>query len=143
MKQARTIADVLTLEGKTHIAHQGDAGIDVFYTGDKPIDLAPLERAPLDTGVVARFDSNNHFILVCPRSGLAFNKGITVLNAPGVIDSGFTGSIAVCLVNLSNSSYTINPGDKIAQLVIAENITGQLAEGGELRGDHGFGSSGV
>lgn len=140
MEKQRVIEGIVTLEGPTHIAHSGDAGIDVFYQGDKDIVLKPLERTHCDTKVIARFDSTDHYIQVCPRSGLAFKHGITVLNAPGVIDSGFTGSIGVCLINLSTDNYTVSPGDKIAQLVICPNLNEK--EGGTKRNDNGFGSSG-
>ena len=137
-----TIDGVVTLPGKTQMAHHGDAGIDVFYAGDDPVILQPLGRASFDTGVVAEFVDDKHCIMVCPRSGLAFNNGITVLNAPGIVDSGFSGSIAVCLVNLSNDTHMVRPGDKIAQLVVMPNCASGFATGGELRGDNGFGSSG-
>ena len=140
MKSSRTIDNVVTLIGHTHVAHDGDAGIDVFYHGEDDITLHPLERANCDTGVVAQFASNDHYIQVCPRSGLAFKHGITVLNSPGIIDSGFTGNIGVCLVNLSTNDYTIHPGDKIAQLIICDNYN--TSKGGAVRDSNGFGSSG-
>lgn len=140
MKDSRTIDNIVTLLGPTHVAHDGDAGIDVFYQGEKDIKLDPLQRAHCDTQVTAQFHSNDYYIQVCPRSGLAFKHGVTVLNSPGIIDSGFTGNIKVCLVNLSEMIYTIHPGDKIAQLVISDNYN--TSQGGAARDSNGFGSSG-
>lgn len=127
------------MKGETFVAHQGDAGWDVMYQGDAEVTLQPLERHAFPTGVSIEFFSDKYTAEVCPRSGLAFNSGVTVLNAPGIVDSGFTGEIAVCLVNLSNEPVTITPGQRIAQLVIRECIP---AQGEGVRGDKGFGSSG-
>lgn len=141
MDDIRLIQDIVFLRGKTEVAHAGDVGIDVFYQGDEEVTLQPLERGTFGTGVDAIFLKDGYFIQVCPRSGLAFKHGITVLNAPGIVDSGFTGEIAVCLVNLSNEEYTIKPGAKIAQLVVAKDYN-MSSEEGSVRGDSGFGSSG-
>lgn len=142
MTHTRTIEGICTLTGKTDIAHNGDAGIDVFYQGNTPVVIEPLHRAVLDTEVTVSFDNPSYFIAVCPRSGLAFNNGITVANAPGIIDTGFTGNIKVCLVNISNDTYTIEPGDKIAQLVISHNYLAETTSTLTERNSNGFGSTG-
>lgn len=142
MGDIRIIDGVVSLIGKTSVAHNGDAGIDVFYQGDEAITLQPLDRWSFNTGVQAIFFDESYLIQVCPRSGLAFNHGITVLNAPGIVDSGFAGEIGVCLVNLSHDTYTVEPGSKIAQLVIAKNYNYTESDEGTQRGDSGFGSSG-
>lgn len=142
MDNTRTIDGIVSLSGKTSVAHNGDAGIDVFYQGDESVTLQPLGRSTFNTGVQATFLDESFLIQVCPRSGLSFKHGITVLNAPGIVDSGFTGDIAVCLVNLSNEEYTVEPGSKIAQLVIAKNYNHTESDKGAQRGDSGFGSSG-
>ena len=80
------------------------------------------------------------------RSGLAFKHGITILNTPGTIDSDYRGEIKVVLINLSNTSFTINPGDRIAQMIFANSIQVEFEEVDDLektrRGDNGFGSTG-
>ena len=74
MENSRTIDNIVTLIGHTHVAHDGDAGIDVFYHGEDDITLHPLERASCDTGVVAQFASNDYYIQVCPRSCLLYTS---------------------------------------------------------------------
>lgn len=122
------------------------AGLDLQAMLDEPITLKPLERKLIKTGLQialpAGFEAQ-----VRPRSGLAHKKGLTVLNAPGTIDADYRGDIGVILVNLSNEEVSIEPGERIAQLVIAkyESINWQPVE--ELpqtsRGSGGFGSTGT
>ncbi|MCF6306624.1 MAG: dUTP diphosphatase [Flavobacteriaceae bacterium] len=122
------------------------AGMDLRANLDSPILLKPLERTIIKTGLFIELP-------VCieaqvrPRSGLAAKKGITVLNAPGTIDADYRGEIGVILVNLSNEDFTIENGERIAQLVIAKHERADWNEVGVLsetdRGEGGFGSTGV
>lgn len=126
-------------------AKDGDAGVDLRST--QSVVLAPGERALLPTGIAIALPVG--FVgLVHPRSGLAAKHGITVVNAPGTIDSGYRGEILVCLLNTDSAEpFTITRGDRIAQLVIQryEHAEFHLVESLEesSRGSSGFGSSGV
>lgn len=126
-----------------HRAHDDDAGFDLATTQE--LVLKPLERVLAPTGVAIQIQQNK-VGMVCPRSGLAGKKGITVLNAPGIIDSGFTGEIKVILVNLSNEEVTLEEGTRIAQLVTVPLAYVNLKETKTLkttrRGSSGFGSTG-
>jgi len=122
------------------------AGMDLRANLDNAISLKPLERAIIKTGLFIALP-NGYEAQVRPRSGLAAKNGITVLNAPGTIDADYRGEIGVILVNLSNETFTINDGERIAQLVIA---TYQQAIWEEVkileetkRGKGGFGSTGL
>lgn len=125
----------------------GSAGMDLYAAIDNPIDIEPINRELIPTGIeIAIPDCYEGQIR--PRSGLAMKFGITVLNSPGTIDSDYTGEIKVCLINLSNKSYTINRGDRIAQIIISPivKVKWQLVdEFGEetKRGSGGFGSTGI
>lgn len=125
-------------------AHEGDAGMDVYSTMDAI--LAPGKIALINTGIALEIPSG-YEIQVRPRSGLALNNSITVLNAPGTIDSGYRGEIGVILINHGETSFHINQGMKIAQLVVSKYETIQLIESDYLceseRQTNGFGSSGV
>lgn len=122
------------------------AGMDLRANIDEAIVLKPLERAIIKTGLFIALPVGFE-AQVRPRSGLAAKKGISVLNAPGTIDADYRGEIGVILVNLSNENFTINDGERIAQMVIAkhERVEWKLVE--ELdetsRGTDGFGSTGV
>lgn len=124
----------------------GAAGLDLSACVDAPVVIAPGQRAAVGTGLAmaipAGFEGQ-----VRPRSGLAIRSGITVINAPGTIDSDYRGEVKVLLVNLGQEPVTIAPGTRIAQLVIAPVVQAQLAEVAELsrtaRGEGGFGSTGV
>ena len=122
------------------------AGMDLRAQLDSPIVLEPLERGIVKTGLFIELPVGVE-AQVRPRSGLAIKKGVTVLNAPGTIDADYRGEIGVILINLSNELFTINHGDRIAQLVIAkhETITWKPAEklSGSDRGTAGFGSTGI
>ena len=108
--------------------------------------LEPLERTLVKTGLFISLPKG-YEAQVRPRSGLAFKNGITVLNTPGTIDADYRGEIGVILVNLSSQDFTINDGDRIAQMVIAKHETAIWEEVENLdetnRGEGGFGSSGV
>ncbi len=127
-------------------ATEQSAGMDLRANIDAPVTLEPLQRALIPTGLFMALPKG-YEAQVRPRSGLAIKHGIGVLNAPGTIDADYRGEIKVILVNLSAEPFTINDGDRIAQMVIArhETITWQPAT--ELseteRGAGGFGHSGV
>ncbi len=122
------------------------AGMDLRANLDEPILLKPLERKLIPTGLLialpAGFEAQ-----VRPRSGLAFKKGLTVLNSPGTIDADYRGEIGVILINLSNEDFLVEDGERIAQLVIARHEQADWVEVQELsateRGAGGFGSTGV
>ena len=122
------------------------AGMDLRAQLDSPIVLEPQERGIVKTGLFIELPVGVE-AQVRPRSGLAIKKGVTVLNAPGTIDADYRGEIGVILINLSNKPFTINHGDRIAQLVIAkhETITWKPAEklSDSDRGSAGFGSTGI
>ena len=113
---------------------------------EAPVTLKPLERAIIKTGLFIELPIGFE-AQVRPRSGLAAKKGITVLNAPGTIDADYRGEIGVILVNLSNEDFQVNPGERIAQMVIAKHERAQWQEvevlSDTVRGAGGFGSTGT
>ncbi|MBQ7268803.1 MAG: dUTP diphosphatase [Bacteroidales bacterium] len=121
------------------------AGMDVRACLDAPVMLKPLERAMIPTGLYLEIPAG-YEVQVRPRSGLAAKKGITVLNAPGTIDADYRGEVKVILVNLSGEPFTVENGERIAQLVLARHECIEWKSVGELsaseRGDGGFGSTG-
>ena len=121
------------------------AGMDLCAAIDAPVELAPGERAAVSTGLAMAIPDGFEG-QVRPRSGLAREHGVTVVNAPGTIDADFRGTVNVLLVNLGKHSFTINPKDRIAQLVIAPVVQAECVEVDELsateRGAGGFGSTG-
>lgn len=122
------------------------AGMDLRAALDAPVELKPLERALVPTGLYLQIPAG-YEAQVRPRSGLAAKHGITVLNTPGTIDADYRGEIKVILVNLSNQSFTIEPGERIAQMVFArcEQATLEAVEALDetQRGAGGFGSTGL
>lgn len=122
------------------------AGMDLRAALDAPVELKPLERALVPTGLYLQFPAG-YEAQVRPRSGLAAKHGITVLNTPGTIDADYRGEIKVILVNLSNQPFTIEPGERIAQMVFArcEQATLEAVEALDetQRGAGGFGSTGL
>jgi len=122
----------------------GAAGMDLA-SADGPVTLAPGQRATIGTGLLLEIPPGFEG-QVRPRSGLARKHGVTLVNAPGTIDSDYRGEVAVLLVNLGATPHTIAPGDRIAQLVIAPVIQVTLQEVGALsdttRGTGGFGHTG-
>ena len=127
-----------------HYRQVGDAGLDLVSTVD--VTLGPGERVLVPTGIAVAIPAG-YAGYVQPRSGLALCHGVTVLNSPGLVDSGFRGEIKVLLVNLDRHlSYTISRGARIAQLVIHRVETVRLREVDQLpeseRGSGGFGSTG-
>ena len=126
-------------------AHPDDAGYDLCALEDAT--LAPGERAMLRTGIAIELPAG-HAGLVVPRSGLAARHGISVVNAPGLIDAGYRGELKVLLLNTDlRSPVEIAAGDRIAQLVVVAVATPQIVEAEALaataRGEAGFGSSGI
>ena len=126
-------------------ATQGAAGMDIRAHIPAPVTLQPLERSLIPTGLYIQLP-DGYEAQVRPRSGLAINHGITCLNSPGTIDADYRGEIKVILINLSTEPHTIQPGDRIAQMVIqkVEQIewieVNAIEESG--RGDGGFGHTG-
>lgn len=124
----------------------GSSGMDVRADIKNPITLKPLERKLFKTGLFVEVPLG-YEMQVRPRSGLAFKKGITVLNSPGTIDSDYRGEIGVLLVNLSTEEFVVEDGERIAQLVLASNQQTQWKEVLQLdesnRGQGGFGSTGT
>ncbi len=121
------------------------AGVDLRANSANPITLGPLERTIIGTGLKMALPEGFE-AQVRPRSGLAAKHGLSVLNTPGTIDADYRGEIGVILVNLSNEPFTIQPGERIAQLVIAkyEQARWNLQETLDTteRGEGGFGSTG-
>jgi dUTP pyrophosphatase len=126
-------------------ATQGSSGLDLRAFITAPVELAPLERVLIPTGLHIALP-NNWEAQVRPRSGLAIKQGLTCLNTPGTIDADFRGEIKVILINLSNEIQVIQDGDRIAQIVFqqVEKTEWQLVENLETtqRGDGGFGHTG-
>ncbi len=122
------------------------AGMDLRANLDAPVTLQPMERRLVPTGLFIAL-SKGYEAQVRPRSGLAIKHGITVLNAPGTIDADYRGEVCVILVNLSQSPFTINDGERIAQMVVARHEQAQWQPVDELdateRGAGGFGHTGL
>ena len=121
------------------------AGLDIRANLDESVTLRPLERAMIPTGLFVELPEGCE-MQIRPRSGLAAKHGITVLNSPGTIDADYRGEIKVILVNLSNEPFTIESGERIAQMIVAryEQIEWLPVEelGATERGAGGFGSTG-
>lgn len=122
------------------------AGMDLHADNDEPVTLRPLQRRLIPTGLFIALPEG-YEAQVRPRSGLALKHGITVLNTPGTIDADYRGEIGVVLVNLSDTDFTVNPGERIAQMVIARCEQADLQVVAELdeteRGAGGYGHTGV
>lgn len=122
------------------------AGMDIRTSIDTPVTLRPLERKLFSTGLFIELPEG-YEAQIRPRSGMALKRGITVLNTPGTIDADYRGEIGIILVNLSAEEVTIEPGERIAQMVIACHEQPELQEVTVLsdteRGAGGFGHSGV
>lgn len=122
------------------------AGADLRANIEEPVVLKPLERKLIGTGLYIQLPEGFE-AQIRPRSGLALKHGITVLNTPGTIDADYRGEIGVVLVNLSNEEFTINPGERIAQMVVAEHAQAIFIPTDSLdeteRGDGAFGHTGV
>lgn len=122
------------------------AGMDIRANIDSPVVLAPMQRALIKTGLFVELPKGFE-MQVRPRSGLAYKKGITVLNSPGTIDADYRGEVGVLLVNLSDTEFVVHDGERIAQIVIAQyhqadwKVQEILTE--TERGQGGFGSTGT
>ena len=127
-------------------ATSGAAGMDLTACLEESVTLKPLERALIPTGIAISLPSEKYGAFLFARSGLASKHGITLANCVGVVDSDYTGEIKVALVNLSNNEYTIENGERIAQMVIMEVNKANFTVTDELtkteRGSGGFGSTG-
>ncbi|HSJ69412.1 MAG TPA: dUTP diphosphatase [Anditalea sp.] len=121
------------------------AGLDLRAHIDSPVTLGPLERTLIGTGLFIELPSG-YEAQIRPRSGMAYKHGLTVLNTPGTIDADYRGEIKVLLVNLSNEPFTVENGERIAQMVVAkhEQITWQESDvlSDTARGAGGYGSTG-
>jgi dUTP pyrophosphatase len=121
------------------------AGMDLRANLDAPMELKPLQRALIPTGLFIELPVGAE-AQIRPRSGLAFKHGVTVLNTPGTIDADYRGEVKVLLVNLSDTVFSINDGERVAQMIIARHETAEWVEVEELsettRGAGGFGSTG-
>lgn len=129
-----------------HYSTPTSAGMDLRANIDESIRLKPLERTIVKTGIFMELPIG-YEAQVRPRSGLAFKKGITVLNSPGTIDADYRGEVGVILVNLSSEEVVIEDGERIAQMVIAKHEQAKWVEveilDASQRGAGGFGSTGV
>jgi len=127
-----------------HYAHDGDAGMDVYSCEDVLIN--PDERKLISTGLT--FEIPRGFeIQIRPKSGLALNNGITILNTPGTLDSGYRGELKVILFNTSKNIYNVKKSEKIAQIILARYEEAEIEETTALtptrRAEGGFGSTGL
>jgi len=121
------------------------AGMDLRANIELPVELNPLERALIPTGLFIELPVG-YEAQIRPRSGLAFKHGLTVLNSPGTIDADYRGEIKVLLVNISNEPFSISNGERIAQMVVATHARVEWETvkelGNTVRGAGGFGSTG-
>lgn len=127
-------------------ATEGSAGMDVRANLDEPVTLLPLQRALIPTGIFLSIPAG-YECQVRPRSGLSAKHGVTVANAPGTVDSDYRGEVKVILVNLSDTPFVINDGERVAQLVFArhERVSWYSVESLDdtERGEGGFGHTGL
>ena len=137
----KRLSSTATLPG---YGHPGDAGLDLYSAVS--VSIGPGESKLVGTGISIELPPNTE-AQVRPRSGLALKRGITVLNTPGTIDHGYRGEVGVILINHGSQRFDVEPGMKIAQMVIASFLTVSVEEAEELsstaRGQRGFGSTGV
>jgi dUTP pyrophosphatase len=137
--------EVLVVGSVPLYAHPGDAGADI--TANETVVLEPGQRAVVSTGLSIALPEG-FVAFVVPRSGLALRHGITLVNSPGTIDAGYRGEVGVILLNTDQTeTFTVNPGDRIAQLVIQPFVRANFVAVAELPGTHrgagGFGSTGT
>lgn len=127
-------------------ATEHSAGMDLVAAVDETITLQPLERTLIGTGIAFALP-DGYEAQIRPRSGLAYKRGLTVLNAPGTIDADYRGEVKVLLVNLSNDAVEVEPGERVAQLVVAPYTKVQWSSVASLddtvRAAGGFGSTGT
>ena len=124
---------------------EGASGMDLSAAIDEPIELKPLERRLIPTGIKIQLEKDFE-AQIRPRSGMSIKHGITLINCVDTIDEDYRGEVCVPIVNISNEAYTINRGDRIAQMVISPVTKAVITEADELaetvRGKGGFGSTG-
>lgn len=124
----------------------GSAGMDLRANTDMSLELLPLQRVLIPTGLYIELP-DGYEAQIRPRSGISVKKGLTVINAPGTIDSDYRGEIKIPMINLSDTLQTIDPGERIAQMVIAKYESAHLIEVNDIspseRGAQGFGSTGT
>ena len=127
-------------------ATPGSAAMDLTACIDEPVTIAPRQLVTLPTGVAIALPSAQYVALVFARSGLGVKHGVALSNGVGVIDSDYRGEIKVGLTNLSDAPYTIQPGDRVAQLAVVPVVRADVVPVAELdetaRGEGGFGSTG-
>ncbi len=127
-------------------ATNGSAGMDLYACLDAPLTLAPGQLAVVPTGIAIELPDNTCAAFLYARSGLGVKHGICLSNGVGVIDSDYRGEVCAGLCNVSDKPYTIEPGERVAQMVIAPVLTPEICEvdelGGTERGAGGFGSTG-
>lgn len=126
-------------------ATEHSAGLDLRANLDESVELKPLERTLIPTGLYIELPAG-YEAQIRPRSGLALKKGITILNSPGTIDADYRGEICVIIINLSNENFVVNDGERICQMIIARHEQAEWTEVDELimteRGEGGFGHTG-
>jgi len=129
-----------------HYATSGSAGLDLIAAVEEEIELLPGQRAAIPCGIAIELP-HGYEAQVRPRSGLALNQGVTVLNAPGTIDSDYRGEVKAILINHGAEPFLVKRGAKIAQMVIARHEQAEIEESEALsdsaRGAGGFGSTGM
>jgi len=124
----------------------GAAGMDLFSSSEEEISILPMQRKLIPTNLILEIPEGYEG-QIRPRSGLALNNGLTVLNSPGTIDSDYRGEIKVLLINLGTEKFNVNYGDRIAQLIIASHVKADIIQAEALsiteRDSGGYGSTGV
>ena len=127
-------------------ATEGSAGADLYACINEPLTIAPGELVKIPTGIAIELESNDLAAFLFARSGLGVKHGITLSNSVGVVDSDYRGEICVGLCNVSSEPYTIQPNERVAQMVIIPVACADFVEAEELsdtvRGEGGFGSTG-
>lgn len=126
----------------------GNAGLDLYYGYSDPVLIRPGEHVVIGTGIALHIRDEKYVGVVAPRSGLGFKKGLVLRNTIGVIDSNYMGEIKLALRNTGNEHITINPGDRVAQMMLIRIEHANLVPVEQFsyvsgRGEKGFGSSGV
>lgn len=121
------------------------AGMDLMANNEQEIELKPLERALVPTGIFIELPEG-YEAQIRPRSGLSLKSGISLVNSPGTIDADYRGEIGIILVNLSNENFIVKKGERIAQMIIAKYVKADIISvdvlNESVRGDGGFGSTG-
>ena len=139
------IKKISNLAKKPSYATEGAAGMDLYAANENPIVLKPMDRALIPLGFTMELPSG-YEAQIRPRSGMAIKHGITLSNCVGTIDEDYRGEVCVGIINVSDKSYEIKTGDRIAQMIIAPVTKAQIIEVDELvqtqRGEGGFGSTG-